>query len=160
MSVYMFVIGLVIIGVLWYFTRSESDDRPCSSKKSAWKPEREEIEPENIAHTTRDLERTASPIPLMVYNLVTETDDACEHVVWFSRCEGDTYEISINNVVVVNGSGADLDVAHLKKHSSLALMTKEKIAFPFTMSVNVLRQNKLYGRGSCEVRGPGEPLPE
>jgi hypothetical protein len=95
----------------------------------------------------------------MVYNLVTETDEACEHVVWFSRCEGDSYEILINNVVVAQGSGAELDVAHLKNYSSLALMTKERIAFPLTVNVNVKRGNQLYGRGSCEVRGPGEPLP-
>jgi hypothetical protein len=96
---------------------------------------------------------------LLVFDLVTETDEACEHVVWFTRCEGDVYEISINGVVVSTGSGPESDVAHVKEFSSVAMMTAEKIAFPLTVGVSVYRAGELFGQGSRVVRGPGEPLP-
>jgi hypothetical protein len=210
----MLVIGLAVLGVLWYFTRSEPEPstwrktkRQSPRHSARHSGAREKLDRHSDRHSGRHPDRhsgrhldrhsgrhsdrhsgrhsdrhsarhsgnssgnssgsrpgirpdaTDQPIQLKVYNLVTETDEACEHVVWFSRCEGDAYEILINNVAVAQGSGADLDVAHLKNYSSLALMTKEKIAFPLTVNVNVLRGNQVYGSGSCEVRGPGEPLP-
>jgi hypothetical protein len=109
--------------------------------------------------TPRALKSDSKPHALRVYDLITETDDACEHVVWFTRCEGDVYEVTINGVVVSEGSGPEIDVAHVKEYSSVAMMTAEKIAFPLTVGINVYRSGELFGRGTRVVRGPGEALP-
>jgi hypothetical protein len=143
------VLVLACLGAVWYLTRSEPERTPAKPKETKTKEISRPQTPQPRA-----------PVPLMVYDMVTETDDACEHVIWFSRCEGDAYEAFINNVPVAKGSGPRLDVAHLKNHSSMALLTKEKIAFPFELGINVYRDDQLFGRGVCTVRGTGEPLPE
>jgi hypothetical protein len=99
------------------------------------------------------------PIPLLVYDSVTESAQACEHVIWFSRCEGDVYEIIINGVPVAKGTGAQLDVAHAKNYSSTALVTQEKISFPLAVGINVYRGHELFGQGVGTVYRPGEALP-
>jgi hypothetical protein len=144
MSLVLLVVALLVLGLVWFLTRSEPERRLPKPKP----PEPKVAPPPPPA-----------PTLLMVYDTVTETPEACEHVVWFSRCEGDVYEISINNITVNRGSGAELDVAHAKAYSSMALMTQEKIAFPLTVGVKVFRNGELFGTGACTVRGPGEPLP-
>jgi hypothetical protein len=141
MSLLMLVVALVVLGLVWFLTRSEPERKPPKPK-----PKETAVAP-------------PAPTILMVYDTVTETPEACEHVVWFSRCEGDVYEVSINNVAVTHGSGPELDVAHAKAYSSMALMTQEKISFPLTVGVKVYRNGELFGKGACTVRGPGEPLP-
>lgn len=141
MSLVMLIVALLVLGAVWFFTRSEPERRSPKPKPKE----------QSIAKT--------SPTLLMVYDAVTETPEACEHVVWFSRCEGDVYEVTINNVIVARGSGPELDVAHAKAYSSMALMTQEQISFPLTIGVKVFRNGELFGKGACTVRGPGEPLP-
>ena len=150
------VLVLACLGAVWYLTRSEPERTPY--KKEAKPKETKSKETNEIKlHQTPE---PRAPVPLLVYDMVTETNEACEHVIWFSRCEGDVYEAFINNVPVAKGSGPYLDVAHLKNHSSMALMTNEKIAFPLELGINVYRDGQLFGRGVCTVRGTGEPLPE
>lgn len=95
---------------------------------------------------------------LDVYDHVTETDDQCEHVIWFSRCVGDVYVVSVNGVDVVSGTGPQLGVAHTDKFSSLAIMTPERIEFPMMIQIRVLTGNKL-AVGHKYIQAPQEPLP-
>lgn len=142
MSAVILLLVAAFLGLAWYFTR---DDSPKTNKPKPAK--------------ARSMPPSPKVASLLVFDLVTETDEACEHVVWFTRCEGDVYEISINGVVVSTGSGPESDVAHVKEFSSVAMMTAEKIAFPLTVGVSVYRAGELFGQGSRVVRGPGEPLP-
>ncbi len=158
MSWVILVLALAFLGVVWYLTRSEPE-RPRHRPRDAQRSREEERSPERSHEHIEKPADIQNPNLLLVFDLVTETDEACEHVIWFSRCEGDVYEITINNVPVARGGGAELDVAHAKNYSSTALMTREKIAFPFVVGVNVYRGHELFGRGVCTVRGPGEALP-
>jgi hypothetical protein len=143
MTVVLLLLVLAFLGLAWYLTR---DEAPKIAKPSN-------------APAARSFKQESNPNALRVYDLVTETDEACEHVVWFTRCEGDVYEIAINGVVVSEGSGSEIDVAHVREYSSVAMMTAEKIAFPLTVDISVYRNGELFGRGTRVVRGPGEPLP-
>lgn len=181
MSWVLLVLVAACLGVVWYLTRSEPErrrrprdygrdydgdkDRDYSDNdrgrepKSNHKRVNDGPERSDVKQTPKQDREAFNPHLLLVYDLVTETDEACEHVIWFSRCEGDVYEITINNVAVAAGGGSELDVAHAKNYSSTALMTREKIAFPLIVGVNVYRGQQLFGRGVCTVRGPGEALP-
>jgi hypothetical protein len=164
MSILLVLAVSAFFVLAWYLTR-EDDSGPKNqrSHKSQRKSERERAaESESqVDQLPKSSPKRAAPrtIPLVVYDLVTETDEACEHVVWFTRCEGDEYEVVINGVSVSKGTGPDLDVAHVRDFSSVAMMTAEKIAFPLSVRVNVFRDGQLFGQGEHVVRGPGEPLP-
>lgn len=182
MSILLVLAVTAFFVLAWYLTRE--DDSGPKSHKSKRKGERERAaesesypyksqrkgEREHAAESESYSQVNNSPqsspkhavprtIALVVYDLVTETDEACEHVVWFTRCEGDEYEVVINGVSVSKGTGPDLDVAHVRDFSSVAMMTAEKIAFPLSVRVNVFRDGQLFGQGEHVVRGPGEPLP-
>jgi hypothetical protein len=185
MSWAILVLVAACLGVVWYMTRSEPERRrkPRDRGRDYDRDyehdydRNRDYDRESVRDDDRKYDRHSknaraqlepvkqaskqeqSPRLLLVYDLVTETEEACEHVIWFSRCEGDVYEITINNVPVASGGGSELDVAHAKNYSSTALMTQEKIAFPLIVGVNVYRGQELFGRGVCTVRGPGEPLP-
>jgi hypothetical protein len=166
MSWAILVLVAACLGVVWYMTHSEPERRrkPRDRGRDYDRDydRNRDYDRESVRDDDRKYDRHSknaraqlepvkqaskqeqSPRLLLVYDLVTETEEACEHVIWFSRCEGD---------------GSELDVAHAKNYSSTALMTQEKIAFPLIVGVNVYRGQELFGRGVCTVRGPGEPLP-
>jgi len=168
MSVFLALVVVGFLALAWYLTREDA-----SKVKDLKKRERKA----SLGSNGSNASETESPLKLVktnskpraakeprvmsleVYDLVTETDEACEHVVWFTRCEGDVYEVVINGISVSKGSGPDIDVAHVRDYSSVAMMTAEKIAFPLSVGVNVYREGQLFGSGARVVRGPGEPLP-
>lgn len=158
------LVAAAFLILAWFFTREDASQVRTAKKKrksssSSNGDPTEHPSPPSPKPANASKPRNKAPMPLEVYDLVTETDEACEHVVWFTRCEGDVYEVVINNVSVSKGSGPDIDVAHVREYSSVAMMTAEKIAFPLTVAVNVYRDGRLFGHGQRLVRGPGEPLP-
>jgi hypothetical protein len=168
MSIFLALVVVAFLTLAWYLTREDASkvknvkrvkrrSSSGSDSSDAESPRPQTLKPISKPRAKAPAEHRAAD--LEVYDLVTETDEACEHIVWFTRCEGDVYEVVINGVSVSKGSGPDIDVAHVREYSSVAMMTAEKIAFPLSVGVNVYRDGQLFGHGERVVRGPGEPLP-
>jgi hypothetical protein len=116
--------------------------------------------PNSLAANTTVNTPHAVPNALRLFDCVNESEESCEHIIWFTRCEGDTYQLAVNGVQVALGSQQELDIAHGAQYSSLAVMTREKIEFPFTLEVRVYREKQLIGAGRTNVQRLNEPLPE